>query len=134
MGFVGRRDYERFMEDVPVFEKLITRSNTKIIKFYFSVSKEEQAARFEERRRNPLKQYKLSAVDQFSQQLWDRYTLAEYKNFSRTHSDYAPWVVINSDNKQQARLNAMRYVLSQFAYADKIDPKYLEIDKGIIQS
>lgn len=134
MGFVGRRDYETFMEDVPVFEKMLARSNIKIVKFYFSVSKEEQAARFEERRRNPLKQYKLSPVDQFSQQLWDRYTLAEYKNFSRTHSDYAPWVVINSDDKKQARLNAIRYILSQYKYPDKIDQKFLEIDDGIIQS
>ena len=134
MGFVGRRDYEKFMEDVPVFEKILTRANTKIIKFYFSVSKEEQRERFEERKRNPLKQYKLSPVDQFSQQLWDRYTLAEYKNFSRTHSDHAPWVIINSDDKKKARINAIKYLLAQYAYPDKIEPKYLEIDDAIIQS
>lgn len=134
MGFVGKRDYEKFMEDVPVLEKMLTRSNIKIVKFYFSVSKEEQAARFHERRTNPLKQYKLSPIDQFSQKLWDRYTLAEYHNFSRTHSDYAPWTIIRSDDKEQSRLNAMKYLLSQFDYPDKIDSKYLEIDDDIVYS
>lgn len=134
MGFVGKRDYEKFLEDVPVFEKLLTSSGIKIIKFYFSVGKEEQAERFEERRRNPLKQYKLSPVDQFSQQLWDKYTLAEYHNFIRTHTDYAPWVIIHSDDKKKARINAMKYLLSQYSYPDKIDAKYLKIDDDIVES
>ena len=134
MGFVGRRDYEKFMEDVPVFEKLLTRSNIKIVKFYFSVSKDEQAERFEERKTNPMKQYKLSPVDQFSQKLWDRYTLAEYLNLSRTHSDYAPWTVIHSNNKKKARINAIKYLLSQYAYPDRIDAKYLKIEDGIVET
>jgi len=134
MGFVGRRDYEKFMDDVPVFERLLNRSNIKIIKFYFSVSKDEQAKRFADRKQNPLKQYKLSPVDQFSQQLWDRYSLAEYKNFSRTHSDHAPWVVINSDDKKKARINAIKYLLAQYVYPEKIEQKFLAIDDAIIQS
>ena len=132
MGFVWKRDYEKFMDDVVVLEKLLTRSGIKIIKFYFSVSKEEQAARFQERRTNPLKQYKLSPIDQFSQKLWDRYTLAEYLNFSQTHTEYAPWTIVKSDNKEWSRINAIKYLLSQFDYPDKIDAKYLKIDNDII--
>lgn len=134
MGFVGKRDYEKFMEDVTLFEKMLTRANTKIIKFYFSVSKEEQAARFHERRTNPLKQYKLSPIDQFSQKLWDRYTLAEYHNFSRTDTEHAPWTIIRSDNKEEARLNAMKCVLKEFDYPNKIDEKYLKIDTDLVKT
>ena len=94
--------------------QMLTRAGIKIIKFYFSVSKEEQAARFQERRTNPLKQYKLSPIDQFSQKLWDRYTLAEYLNFSQTHSEHAPWTIVKSDNKEVSRINAIKYLLSQF--------------------
>lgn len=134
MGFVGKRDYEKFMEDVPGFEKLLTRSGIKIIKFYFSVSKSVQAARFLERRTNPLKQYKLSPVDQFSQKLWDRYTIAEYENFTHTHTEHAPWTIINSDDKEASRINAIKYVLNQFDYPDKIEGLHLEIDGDIVHT
>ena len=88
MGFVTQPDYEKFLKDAPELEKMLVKSaGIKIIKFYFSVSKAEQAARFEERRTNPLKQFKLSPIDQFSQKLWDRYTVAEYENFTRTHTE-----------------------------------------------
>lgn len=134
MGFVGQRDYQRFIEDVPVFEKMLTGSKIKIIKFYFSVSKDEQAERFHDRSANPLKQYKLSAVDQFSQKLWDRYTLAEYLNFSRTDSDHAPWTIIQGDDKERARINALKHVLNQFDYPDKIDAKYRILDENLVYS
>ncbi|PID83822.1 polyphosphate kinase 2 [Candidatus Gracilibacteria bacterium] len=134
MGFVGKRDYERFMRNVSVFEKLLTDSKTIVIKFYFSVSKEEQAARFEERRRNPLKQFKLSPIDQYSQKLWDRYSLAEYQGFTRTSSPHAPWTIIYSDDKKKARINAIKYVLSKFNYPDKINSGALDIDKKIVDS
>lgn len=132
MGFVGKRDYEKFMDDVPALEKMLVQSGIKIIKFYFSVSKEVQAARFHERRTNPLKQYKLSPIDQFSQKLWDRYTIAEYHNFSRTHTDHAPWIIINSDDKEASRINAFKYVLNQFDYPDKISHDKLEVDDTIV--
>lgn len=134
MGFVGKRDYEKFMDDVPVLEKMLVNSGIKIIKFYFSVSKEEQARRFAERRNNPLKQYKLSPIDQYSQKLWDRYTMAEYLNFSNTHTDYAPWTVIRSDDKEASRINAIKYLLNQFDYPEKIDEKELKIDEDIVLS
>ena len=134
MGFVGKRDYEKFIDDVVVLEKMLTRAGTKIIKFYFSVSKEEQAARFHERRTNPLKQYKLSPIDQFSQKLWDRYTLAEYLNFSQTHTEYAPWTIVKSDDKEASRINAIKYLLNQFDYPEKCDAKYLKVDDDIVFS
>lgn len=134
MWFVTKKDYEQFLEDVPRFEKMLVESWIKVIKFYFSVSKEEQAKRFDARKRDPLKQYKLSPIDQFSQQLWDKYTLAEYKNFSDTHTSHCPWIIINSDNKKKARINAIKYVLSQFDYPEKIDEKYLKIDKKIVEN
>ena len=121
MGFVGKAEYDSFMLDAPELEKMLVKSaGIKIIKFYFSVSKAEQAARFEERRTNPLKQFKLSPIDQFSQKLWDRYTIAEYENLSRTHTDWAPWTIVNSDDKEASRINAMKYILSQYDYPDKI--------------
>jgi polyphosphate kinase 2 len=135
MGFVGKADYESFMLDAPELEKMLVKSaGIKIIKFYFSVSKSEQAARFEERRTNPLKQFKLSPIDQFSQKLWDRYTVAEYENLSRTHTDWAPWTIVNSDDKEASRINAMKYILSQFNYPDKIKAEKLKIDDDIILS
>lgn len=134
MWFVGKKEYEKFMEDVPLFEKMLTRSGVKIIKFYFSVSKAEQALRFEERRTNPLKQFKLSPIDQFSQKLWDRYTLAEYENFTRTHTEHAPWIVVNSDDKEASRINAIKYLLNQFDYQGKISAKKLTLDSTIIST
>ena len=134
MGFVREDDYKKFIKDVPVFEKMLHDSWTTIVKFYFSVTKEEQARRFEGRKSNPLKQFKLSPIDQYSQQLWDKYTLAEYKNLSKTHSKHAPWTIVNSDDKKKARINAIKYVLNQFEYPDKIDKKYLKLDNDIVMS
>lgn len=132
MWFVSKQSYEDFLKDVPNFEKMLVKSGIKVIKFYFSVSKEEQAARFESRKYNPLKQYKLSPIDQHSQQLWDKYTLAEYYNFKNTNSKAAPWILINSDDKKKARLNAIKYVLNLYDYPEKIDKEKLKLDKDII--
>ncbi|QFR39426.1 polyphosphate kinase 2 [Candidatus Gracilibacteria bacterium 28_42_T64] len=132
MGFVNKNDYNKFLTDVPLFEKMLIDSGTKIIKFYFSVSKSEQAKRFDSRRTNPLKQFKLSPIDQFSQELWGKYSLAEYKNFSTTHSKHAPWTLVKSDDKKKARVNAIKYVLNQFDYEDKIDKKALKLDPEIV--
>jgi polyphosphate kinase 2 (PPK2 family) len=132
MGFVSEEKYKRFLKDVPKFEKMLVDSGVKIVKFYFSVCKEEQNKRFEARKYNPLKQYKLSPIDQFSQQLWKKYTLAEYHNFLNTHSKHAPWILINSDDKKKARINAIKYVLNQYDYPEKIDKKYLKLDDKIV--
>lgn len=134
MWFVDKKNYEQFLEDVPKFEKMLTDSWVKLVKFYFSVSKAEQAKRFEDRIKNPLKQYKLSPIDQFSQQLWDKYSLAEYKNFKATNTKENPWTIVISDDKKKARLNAIKYLLNQFDYPEKIDKKYLKIDNDIIEN
>ncbi len=132
MGFCTKDQYEQFMKDTPIFEKMLVENGIKVIKFYFSVSKAIQAERFEARKTNPLKQYKLSPIDQFSQQLWEKYTLAEYNNFKNTHTKYAPWILINSDDKKKARLNAIKYVLNKFEYQDKIEEKKLKLDKKLV--
>jgi polyphosphate kinase 2 (PPK2 family) len=111
---------------------MLVESGTIVVKFYFSVTKDEQKARFESREFNPLKQYKLSPVDQYSQQLWDKYTLAEYYNFKNTHTKQAPWILINSDDKKKARINAIKYVLNLFDYPEKIDDKVLKLDTSIV--
>ncbi len=134
MGFVNKTNYETFLEDVPTLEKMIVHSWVKIIKFYFSVSKDEQAKRFQERRTNPLKQFKLSPIDQFSQQLWDKYSVAELANFTHTHSTHAPWIIVNSDDKEASRINAIKYLLSQFNYPGKLKSGALKVDRNIIES
>ncbi len=132
MGFVRKNDYQNFLKEVPEFEKMLKNAGVKIIKFYFSVSKSEQAARFESRKTDPLKQFKLSPIDQFSQQLWDKYTLAEYHNFKNTHSKQTPWTLIKSVDKKKARINAIKHVLNQFDYPEKISKKLLKEDPDIV--
>ena len=95
-------------------------------------TKEEEAKRFAERATNPLKKYKLSPTDQFSQTLWDNYTVAEYSMFMASDTDYAPWTVINSNDKKKARIKAIKHILNQIDYPDKIKKKHLKIDKKII--
>mgnify|MGYP001590281586 FL=1 len=132
MGFCSDEDYHRFLNDAPTFEQLIIDKDTKIFKFYFSISKEEQAKRLQDRENDPLKQYKLSAIDQSAQQLWDKYTAAKYKMLKATNTKYAPWTIIKSDNKKKARINVMKHILNFVDYPNKIDPKEVIIDKNII--
>ena len=90
-----------------------------VIKFWMSISKDEQSRRFESRNNSPLKRWKFSPVDKKGQELWDRYTFYKDEMFSKTHTTYCPWIVIKTNDKKKARLEAMRYVLSQFNYPDK---------------
>ena len=132
MGFVNKKNYEKFMDDAPKLEEMLIESGVKIIKLYYSVSKSEQAARFEDRKLNPLKQFKLSPIDQFSQQLWKKYTLAEYHNFKNTSTKKCPWTIVNSDDKKASRINSMKYVLGLFDYPEKISDKELKYDRDIV--
>lgn len=132
MGFVDKKNYDKFMDDTPKLEEMLIDSGMNIIKLYYSVSKAEQAARFEDRKLNPLKQFKLSPIDQFSQQLWKKYTLAEYHNFKNTSTKKSPWTIINSDNKKASRINSIKYVLGLFDYPEKISKEELEYDKDIV--
>jgi len=90
-----------------------------IIKFWLSITKDEQLKRFESRRDNPLKRWKFSPVDKQGQILWDKYTHYKSEMFSKTHTTYSPWMIIKTNDKKVARLEAMRYVLSQFYYDGK---------------
>lgn len=135
MGFCTPEQSSRFLREVPVLEILLTRADIKIIKFYFSVSKDVQKKRFEDRKKDPRKYYKLSPVDEKAQDLWDEYTVAEHSMLLASHTKEAPWCIVNSDNKKKARLNAIKYILSQFEYDEKTDDKkLLEVDPKILKT
>lgn len=119
MGFCSDDEYQQFMREVPEFEKNLVRNGIYLFKFWFSVSREEQRKRFKDRETHPLKQWKLSPVDRASLDKWDAYTNAKEKMFFYTDTSDSPWIVIKSNCKKRARLNAMRYVLHRFAYNDK---------------
>ncbi len=132
LGFCTQEEHQNFLHEVPFLEKMLVNSDIILIKLYFSVSKEEEAKRFKERANNPLKQYKLSPVDEYSQILWDQYTVAEYSMFLASHTEHAPWTVINSNNKKKARINCIKHILQQVDYPGKIKEKHLKIDNEII--
>jgi polyphosphate kinase 2 len=119
MGFCNEKQYEQFMRQVPEFEHMLFEDGCHVIKFWFSISKEEQERRFYERGKNPLKEWKLSPVDKKGQELWDKYTYYKEHMFSRTHTAYSPWIIIKTNSKKEARLESIRYVLSQFEYEGK---------------
>ena len=131
MGFCTQEEHKEFLHEVPEFEKMLVNSDIKIFKFYFSVSKKEQKKRFEKRKTDPLKQYKLSPVDEKSQDLWDKYTIAKYSMLLASHTDHAPWTIIRSDNKKKARINTIKHILNNFDYPKKIDKKRLKADDTI---
>jgi polyphosphate kinase 2 len=119
MGFCDADQYERFMVQVPEFEHMLYEAGTKIIKFWFSVNITEQQRRFESRLRNPLKKWKFSPVDEKGQDLWDDFTYYKNQMFARTHHAFCPWIVVESSDKERARLESVKYVLSQFNYEGK---------------
>ena len=131
MGFCTQEEHKEFLHEVPEFEKMLINSDIIMFKFYFSVSKEEQKKRFDKRRTDPLKQYKLSPVDELSQELWDKYTIAKYSMLLASHTEHAPWTIIRSDNKKKARINCIKHILTQIDYPDKISKKKLKIEKDI---
>ncbi len=119
MGFCSKPQYDKFMVQVPEFEHLLYEDNMKIIKFWFSISKEEQKKRFIDRLNNPLKRWKFSPVDMKGQALWDKYTHYKEQMFSKSHTNFSPWIIVKTNDKKQARLESMRYILSQFDYEGK---------------
>ena len=119
MGFCSAAEYLEFLRQAPQFERMLVNSGIHLFKFWFSVSQEEQHKRFKERESDPLKHWKLSPIDKASLDKWDDYTRAKEEMFFHTHTADAPWTVIKSDDKKWARLNCMRYVLSQIDYQKK---------------
>ena len=116
MNFCTEEQYNKYMLQVPEFEKMLKDDGVEIIKFWFSISKDEQLRRFNLRLANPLKQWKFSPVDKEGQKRWDLYTNYKQDMFRKTHKSYSPWIIIKTNNKKEARLETIRYVLSQFDY------------------
>ncbi len=121
MGFCTNDQYKQFMRQVPEFEHMLFEDGVIVIKFWFSITKEEQAKRFYARSQNPLKQWKLSPVDLKGQELWDQYTYYKEQMFSMTHTSFSPWIMVKTNTKKIARLESMRFVLSQFEYDGKVN-------------
>jgi polyphosphate kinase len=123
MNFCSPEEHHEFLREVPQFEDMLVKSGIMLFKFYFSVSKKEQAKRFKKREIDPLKQYKLSPVDKESQTLWDKYTIAKFSMLMASNTDSCPWTIIRSDNKKKARINCIKHILNRVDYPDQIAPK-----------
>jgi polyphosphate kinase 2 len=119
MGFCNEDQYRMFLQQVPEFEHMLYEDGVELIKFWFSISKDEQKQRFDSRRVNPLKQWKISPVDEKAQEHWDLYSRYKEEMFSRTHTAFSPWIIVKANNKKRARLESMRYVLSHLDYQSK---------------
>ncbi|MCL2346300.1 MAG: polyphosphate kinase 2 [Desulfobulbus sp.] len=132
MGFCTAQEYAEFVRQAPEFERMLVRNGTHLIKFWFSVSQEEQRRRFRERKVHPLKQWKLSPVDLASLDKWDEYTRAKEAMFFHTDTADAPWTVIKSNCKKRARLNAMRYILHKLPYKNKDAERIGNLDPLIV--
>lgn len=117
MGFCTKHQYQQFMDDVISYEEnFIADGKTTLIKLYFSVSKEEQARRFERRKNDPLRQWKLSEVDLQAQELWAEFTEKKFRLLQKTHTKTLPWYIIRSDDKHLARLETFKIILSTVRY------------------
>jgi len=118
-GFCTEKEHQDFLRGVVGFEKDLVHQGMILVKLYFSVTKEEQQRRFERRRDDPLRQWKLSEIDVQAQEFWDQFTERKYEMLRKTHTNVTPWTVIRSQNKHQARLNAMRLILDAVDYEDR---------------
>ena len=118
-GFCTKKEHADFLHGVVGFEKDLVRQGTVLVKLYFSVTKKEQQRRFERRRDDPLRQWKLSEIDVQAQDFWDEFTERKYEMLQRTHNQQTPWTIIRSRNKHLARLNAMRVILDSVDYEDR---------------
>ncbi len=126
MGFCTEAQYLEFMHSCPEFERMLVRSGIRLIKYWFSVSDEEQERRFQDRMKNPTKRWKLSPMDLESRKHWAEYSRAKDEMFAVTDLKQTPWHVVNAEDKKSARLNVIRHFLSQFHYRD-LTPEPLEL-------
>jgi len=134
MGFCTDEQNKRFLKDVPLLEEMLVKDGIILLKFFFSVSKEEQLRRFDSRETDLLKQYKISPVDRMAQELWDDYTVRKFQMLNETNRTLSPWTIIRSDNKKLARLNCIKHILSKIDYEGKISKKELRTDPNIVIS
>lgn len=134
MGFCNTEQYNKFMVQVPEFEHMLYEDGVHLIKFWFSITKDEQLARFNSRLENPLKRWKFSPVDQEGQKRWDEYTYYKTQMFGNTHTTFSPWIIVKTNNKKEARLESLRYLLSKFNYEGKGSATNLLLpDPNIVQ-
>ncbi len=134
MGFCNKEQYDQFMVQVPEFEHLLYEDGVILIKFWFSISKAIQKKRFDARMKNPLKRWKFSPVDKMGQVLWDQYTYYKEQMFTKTHTNFSPWVMVKTNDKKTARLESMRYLLSMFDYSKtkKKNGELIQPDPNVI--
>ena len=133
-GFCTKKEYDDFMKGVKGFEKDLTRQGIILIKLYFSVTKDEQARRFERRKTDPLRQWKLSEIDVQAQDRWDDFTETKYNMIKQTHSHNAPWTVIRSNDKQKARLEAIKVILNSINYEGRDESLDYTLDPEVVIS
>jgi polyphosphate kinase len=131
MGFCTKREYEEFLETVPEFERMLERSGIRLFKYYLDISKGEQKARLKSRRHDPLKQWKISPIDEVAVKHWKDYSRARNVMFARTHDALAPWHVVRADDKHAARLNLIRHLPSEIDY-DGRDKRLAAPDADIV--
>jgi polyphosphate kinase 2 len=132
MGYCTDDEYEEFLRVAPGFETSLVNSGIHLVKFWFSVSRLEQRTRFVIRQLDPVRQWKLSPTDLASLDKWDDYTAAKEAMFAATHTDIAPWVVVKSNDKKRARLEAMRHLLAQFDYLGRDDDVVRAADSKVV--
>ncbi len=133
MGFCTKEQHLSFLQEVSSFERLLLRSDIIILKFFLSINKETQKERFDERRKNPLKRYKISPVDEKALALWDKYTAAIYMMFLQSESHINPWIIVDSNNKKKARINIIKKILEKIGYKDKTSASNLKIEDDIVR-
>jgi len=131
-GFCTQEQYETFMNTVQQFEEGLIAHKIHFLKIYFSVSKEEQSRRFEEREENPLKQWKLSEIDLQMQERWDEFTKKKYRMIKETNTEKSPWTIIRSDNKFEARYNAIKTILNKVDYEGRDERIDFSVDPNIV--
>jgi polyphosphate kinase 2 len=133
-GFCTKDEYRDFLRGVVGFEKDLVRQGTVLVKLYFSVDKETQAKRFDRRRNDPLRQWKLSEIDVQAQDLWNDFTEMKHRMLERTSTGTAPWTIIRSNNKTKARLNTMKVILNSIDYADRNEDLDFRPDPEVVIS
>lgn len=133
MGFCTEAEYQEFMGSVSEFEHMLVRSGIKLLKYYLDISKPEQKQRLDERKRDPLTQWKISSLDNVALKKWKEYSLARDEMLAHTHNAIAPWTIVRADDKQLARINLIKDLLGRLHYADK-DERLLRPNPRIVFS
>jgi len=131
MGFCSEDDVRTFLEDAPIFERMLVNSGIQLFKYYLDIDRDEQAKRLAERRRDPLTQWKTSPIDKVALKHWAAYTRARDEMLRRTHSSHAPWHIVRANDKHRARLNLIRHLLAHLHYQKK-EEGLLAFDPGIV--